>query len=344
MAHALACADARRGWVHPSRIDDRNGHTSLPIVAIAGALIVSLKMTGATEQRLHESQRAHHVLVRRQRCAERIDRPSGGGRPIVRGRSYARDVHVCIGRTPDRRLQVRTASNGETQITRTFNGVTPIVVAHFAGTARPNVTVAYDSSTPPVPMSVTMRFTKPSDCSLVCRHAVRLASQLQPCLGDHRRQPAPRRRRPVVDRRCEPAVGAGQLPRPGHDDRLHRRLDEDCSPDLRRADHGVGLGTPRQPLSDADTTTAVTSAAGSKAEARVLLGSVDPPDPGVTPTLEFHASAASNGAIKVAASIYDGNTLLVQNANIGNVNQPGSFDWTLSATTPPRSRRPRTRT
>ena len=46
---------------------------------------------------------------------------------------------------------------------------------------------------------------------------------------------------------------------------------------------------------------------GSKTEAKVRLGSVDPPDAGVTPTVEFHASSSS-GALKVAVSIYDANT------------------------------------
>src|SRR5207247_9848243 len=65
------------------------------------------------------------------------------------------------------------ASNGETQITRTFAGGTPIVIAHFAGTARPNVVVTYDQPThPTVPVSVTMTFTKASDCTLDCTYTL----------------------------------------------------------------------------------------------------------------------------------------------------------------------------
>jgi hypothetical protein len=85
-------------------------------------------------------------------------------------------------------------------------------------------------------------------------------------------------------------------------------------------------------LSDADTTTFVSSGAGKKTEAKVRLGGVDAPDPGVTPTVEFHASSPG-GALKVSASIYDANNLttpLVTNANIGNVNQSKNYDWTLT--------------
>ena len=62
------------------------------------------------------------------------------------------------------------------------------------------------------------------------------------------------------------------------------------------------------------------------------LSSVDPPDAGVTPTVEFHGSSLS-GALKVSVSIYDANNLttpLVTNSTIGNVNQSKSYDWTLS--------------
>src|SRR5262245_45145122 len=71
----------------PARMRDEDGFTlpelmigmvimSLLIVAIAGALIVSLKTTGSTEQRLHESQ---DVLITSSYLANDIQ--SAGGRP-----------------------------------------------------------------------------------------------------------------------------------------------------------------------------------------------------------------------------------------------------------------------
>ena len=330
----------------PARMRDEDGFTlpelmigmvimSLLIVAIAGALIVSLKTTGATEQRLHESQ---DVLITSSYVANDVQSAStvnlAGGTTDCSGSfttlvtfTYASAAH------PTAVYKCGTASNGETQITRTFNGVTPIVVAHFAGTARPNVTVAYDSSTPPVPMSVTMRFTKPSDCSLVCTYTLFGSRRsYNPASVTTGGNPLPADVVLLSTGAASPLWVQGSCPDPGTTTGCIVDSTKTALPISDVQTTGWGSTPLWQPLSDADTTTAVTSAAGSKAEARVLLGSVDPPDPGVTPTLEFHASAASNGAIKVAASIYDGNTLLVQNANIGNVNQPGSFDWTLSAT------------
>ena len=330
----------------PARMRDEDGFTlpelmigmvimSLLIVAIAGALIVSLKTTGATEQRLHESQ---DVLITSSYVANDVQSAStvnlAGGTTDCSGSfttlvtfTYASAAH------PTAVYKCGTASNGETQITRTFNGVTPIVVAHFAGTARPNVTVAYDSSTPPVPMSVTMRFTKPSDCSLVCTYTLFGSRRsYNPASVTTGGNPLPADVVLLSTGAASPLWVQGSCPDPGTTTGCIVDSTKTALPISDVQTTGWGSTPLWQPLSDADTTTAVTSAAGSKAEARVLLGSVDPPDAGVTPTLEFHASAASNGAIKVAASIYDGNTLLVQNANIGNVNQPGSFDWTLSTT------------
>ena len=330
----------------PARMRDEDGFTlpelmigmvimSLLIVAIAGALIVSLKTTGSTEQRLHESQ---DVLITSSYLANDVQSASDVNVSTATNNcssapttlvtfTYASSAH------PTAVYQCGTASNGETQVTRTFNGGSPIVVAHFAGTARPTVTVAYDGSTPPVPMSVTMRFTKPSDCTLDCTYTL---------FGSRRSyNPA--------------AVTSGGSQLPGNVVLLSTGVSSPLWVQGSCPDPGTTIGCIIDPtktalpisdaattdwsptplwtrLSDADSTTFVSSAAGKKTEAKVRLGSADPPDPGVTPTVEFHGSSPA-GAVKVAVSIYDANNLttpLVTNANIGNVNQPKNYDWTLS--------------
>ena len=143
MAHALACADARRGWVHPSRIDDRNGHHVIAHRCHRRCTHRQPQDDGGHGTTIaREPGRAHHVLVRRQRRAERVDGEVWpAGRPIVQGRS-SRSLRsgTASAAHPAAVYKCGTASNGETQVTRTFNNGTPIVVAHFAGTARPNVT------------------------------------------------------------------------------------------------------------------------------------------------------------------------------------------------------------
>jgi prepilin-type N-terminal cleavage/methylation domain-containing protein len=306
---------------------------SLLIVAIAGALIVSLKTTGATEQRLHESQ---DVLITSSYVANDVQSAS--------------DVNVSNAATncsatfttlvtftypspghPTAVYQCGTASNGETQVTRTFNNGPPIVVAHFAGTARPNVTVAYDSSTPPVPMSVTMRFTKPSDCTLDCTYTLFGSRRsFNPPSVTSGGSPLPGDVVLLSTGAASPLWVQGSCPDPGTTTGCIIDPTKTALPISDVQTTGWSPTPLWTPLSDADVVTSVASAPGSKAEARVRMGSVDPPDPGVTPTIEFHASSVQ-GAIKVAVSIYDGNTLLVQNPNIGNVNQPKNYDWTLSA-------------
>jgi len=224
------------------------------------------------------------------------------------------------------------SSNGETQVTRTFNGGAPIVIAHFAGNAAPIVNVTYDSSTPPVPMSVTMRFTKPSDCTLDCTYTLFGSRRsYNPASVTTGGSPLPSDVVLLSTGAASPLWVQGSCPDPGTTTGCIIDPTKTALPisDVATTDWAPTPLWTR--LSDADFTTFVSSGAGKKTEAKVRLGSVDPPDPGVTPTVEFHGSSLS-GALKVAASIYDSNTnaLLVSNANIGNVNQPKNYDWTLT--------------
>jgi len=308
---------------------------SLLIVAIGGALIVSLKTTGTTEQRLHESQDvpitssyvANDVQSAASVNVNNATTDCSGSFTTLVTFTYASAAH------PTAVYKCGTVS-GETQVTRTFNGGAPIVVAHFAGTARPTVTVAYDTSTPPVPMSVTMRFTKPSDCTLDCTYTLFGSRRsYNPSSVTTGGTPLPADVVLLSTGVASPLWVQGSCPDPG--------TTIGCIIDLTKTTLPISdaATTDWSPtplwtrLSDADTTTFVSSAAGKKTEAKVRLGSVDPPDIGVTPTVEFHGSSLS-GALKVSVSIYDANNLttpLVTNANIGNVNQSKNYDWTLSA-------------
>ena len=246
MAHALACADARRGWVHPSRIDDRHGHHVIAHRCHRRCTHRQPQDDGGHGTTIaREPGRAHHVLVRRQRRAERIDRQRcQRDERLFRIVHDARDVHVRIAAHPTAVYKCGTASNGETQVTRTFNNVTPIVVAHFAGTARPTVTVAYDSSTPPVPMSVTMRFTKPSDCTLDCTYTLFGSRRsYNPASVTTGGNPLPGDVVLLSTGAASPLWVQGSCPDPGTTIRLHRRSRQDGPSDLRRADHRVEPNT-----------------------------------------------------------------------------------------------------
>jgi len=182
-------------------------------------------------------------------------------------------------------------------------------------------------------MSVTMRFTKPSDCSIDCTYTLFGSRRsYNPAAVTSGGSPLPGDVVLLSTGAASPLWVQGSCPDPGTTTGCIIDPTKTAIPisDVATTDWSPTPLWTR--LSDADTATLVSSAAGKKTEAKVRLGSVDPPDPGVTPTLEFHGSSLS-GAVKVAASIYDANTnaLLVSNANIGNVNQPKNYDWTLTA-------------
>ena len=330
----------------PAQIRNEDGFTlpelmismvimSLLIVAIGGALIVSLKTTGSTEQRIHESQ---DVLITSSYVANDVQSSASvnvnnaatncaGAFTTLVTFTYASAAH------PTAVYKCGTA-NGETQVTRTFNSGTPIVVAHFAGISHPTVTVDYDTSTPPVPMSVTMRFTKPSDCTLDCVYTLFGSRRnYNPASVTSGGTPLPADVVLLSTGVASPLWVQGACPDPGT---TVGCIIDPTKTALPISDAATTDWSPTPlwtRLSDADATTFVSSAAGKKTEAKVRLGSVDPPDTGVTPTVEFHGASLS-GALKVSASIYDANNLstpLVTNANIGNVNQSKNYDWALTA-------------
>ncbi|MDP9299894.1 MAG: prepilin-type N-terminal cleavage/methylation domain-containing protein [Actinomycetota bacterium] len=308
----------------------------LLISAIGSALIVSLRTTGVTNKRMAES---HDVQITSAYLANDVQGASNVSAPNVATNcsgAFTTLVTFTYPTTgnPTALYKCGTAANGETQVTRTFAGGTPVVVAHFAGTARPNVTVTYDPAQPAVPVSVTMRFTKASDCTLDCTYTLfgSRRSFNPTSAGTGGSSPAD-----VVllsTGASSPLWVQGSCPDPGTT--LGCIIDpaKTALPisDVTGFTANWAVAPLWNKLNDADASTFVTSAAGTSSEARVLMAAVDPPDPSVTPTLEFNVSAATGtGSTKVTLSIYDGSTLLRQSSPIGPINQPKNYDWTLTA-------------
>jgi prepilin-type N-terminal cleavage/methylation domain-containing protein len=319
---------------------------SLLIVAIAGALIVSLKTTGSTEQRLHESQ---DVLITSSYLANDVQSASdvnvsgatnncSAAFTTLVTFTYASSAH------PTAVYKCGTASNGETQVTRTFNGGSPIVIAHFAGTARPTATVAYDGSTPPVPMSVTMRFTKPSDCTLDCTYTLFGSRRsYNPASVTTGGNPLPGDVVLMSTGSASPLWVQGTCPDPGTTTGCIVDTTKTALPisDVATTDW---TPTPASPatlwdkLRDGDDTTYIQNAPGKRTIARVALSSVDPPDSGVLPVVELRASKINGSNLRMTLSLYDGNnaTPLVTSAQFGPINSnfPAgkNFDWFLTQT------------
>jgi prepilin-type N-terminal cleavage/methylation domain-containing protein len=307
----------------PARMRDEDGFTlpelmigmvimSLLIVAIAGALIVSLKTTGATEQRLHESQ---DVLITSSYVANDVQ--SAAKVEVAPGSANCAGSFITLvtfryspsAQQPAAVYQCGTASNGETQVTRSFNNGDPIVVAHFAGAARPNVTVSYDSSTPPVPMSVTMRFTKPSDCTLDCTYTLFGSRRsYNPTSVTNGGSPLPGDAAVLSTGAGSPLTVQGKCDDPGTSPSSACTLDPTLvalpiNPDVQTG------GWPTPPslwsvLGDQNQATSVTNT--NTTEARVTLSPVNPPDTGFTPLVEIHATKISGSAPKVTFTVYDG--------------------------------------
>jgi prepilin-type N-terminal cleavage/methylation domain-containing protein len=303
------------------------------IAAVGGALIVSLRTSDATKARLsqsHDVQIASAYVANDVQSASSVDVPGSTSNCSA---AFTTLVTFTYGTTghPTAVYECGTATNGETQIRRTFNSGTPIVIAHFAGTARPDVLVTYDPAHPTIPVSVTMTFTKGSDCTLDCTYTLFGSRRsFDPSGGVGTGGP------PTGDvvllsvGTSSPLWVQGSCPDPGTT--LGCIIDPTKTA-LPISDVATTDWTPVplwSPLADADPATAVTSAAGKKTEAKVLLSGVDRPDPGVLPTVEFHAMKVGGSSPRVTLSLYDGGTLLTSQSGIGPINQSRSYDWTLT--------------
>jgi prepilin-type N-terminal cleavage/methylation domain-containing protein len=310
--------------------------TGILIGAIGSALVVVLRTTDVTNARFAES---HDVQITSAYVANDVQSASSvsvsNASPDCSG-AFTTLVTFTYSTSgnPTAVYKCGKASNGEIQVTRTFANGTPIVIAHFvfAGQTGASVSVTYDPLQPTIPVSVTMTFRKSSDCTLDCTYTLfgsrrsfnsSTAGGIGSSTGD------------VVllsTGTSSPLWVQGSCPDPGTTSGC---IVDPSKTALPISDvFGFTAGWSPTPLytrlNDSDTTTSVASDPASKLEARVLLAGVDPPDNGVNPTIEFHASSASTGALKVTVSLYNGSTLLTSNNQIGPINQPKNYDWTLT--------------
>src|SRR5206468_9275818 len=132
------------------------------IAAVGAALIVSLRTSEATKQRLsqsHDVQIASAYLANDVQSASGVSVPSSTTNCSGAFTTLVTFTYATTG-NPPAIYECGKATNGETQVRRSFNNGTPIVIVHFAGTARPDVTVTYDPAQPTVPVSVRITLTK----------------------------------------------------------------------------------------------------------------------------------------------------------------------------------------
>ena len=301
--------------------------TGLIVSAIAGALIVSFATTGVTQTRLaesHDVQVTSAYLANDVQSAASVNLASGGtcsgaSTPLVTfNYDHGNAVYAC-----------GTAANGETQVTRRFGGDT-VVLAHFAGTARPTVTCAPNAGCGGTVNSVTMAFTEASGYSYTL----------------------------VGSRRGISSPGAGTGTPPGDVTVLSTGTSSPlwvqggcqdpgtsgaCSIDPNLTAQPVSdvlttgwTPTPASPstlwdkLNDQSDSTWVTTPTKDK-EARVALSPVDPPD-GTPVTVEVRAMSVGTGAAKLKVSVYDltSGPAALATQTINNVNSLKNYDWTAT--------------
>lgn len=313
---------------------------TLLIGAIGSALIVSLRTTGVTNKRMSEN---HDVLITSSYLANDVQSASDvvvappGGNCSGAFTTLVTFTSAAVG-SPTALYKCGTASSGETQITRTFASGSPIVIAHFAGTARPSVSVAHDPTRPTIPVSVTMTFTKAADCTLDCTYTL---------FGSRRNfnpATAGAGSSPIGDvvllstGTSSPVWVQGSCPNGGTDPTT------DCFSDpqtiaLPTADVTTTgwTPTPASPsslfdkLNDHSDATWISTIAQNKI-AMMNVSAVNPPG-GLNPTVEIRA-ASVGAAAKLKVHIYDsttGNELVASGQINVNSSIDNSPDWTLSA-------------
>ena len=311
---------------------------SLLIGAMGSALVVSLRSTDATNQRMSEN---HDVQITSSYLANDVQSAAGvtvgsGGSCSGAFTTVVTFTYAATG-NPTAVYQCGTASNGETQVTRTFAGGSPIVIAHFAGVTSPSVSVAYDPSRPTIPVSVTMTFTKAADCTLDCTYTL---------FGSRRNfnpTTAGSGSSPIGDvvllstGTSSPIWIQGSCPDGGTDPIT------DCFTDpntiaLPSADVTTTgwISTPASPsslfdkLNDHSDATWISTSSQNKI-AKVNIPAVNPPG-GLNPTVELRA-ASTGGAAKLKVHIYDsttGNELVASGQINVNSSVDNSPDWRLS--------------
>jgi hypothetical protein len=301
--------------------------TGLIVSAIASALIVSFATTNVTQGRLAES---HDVQITSAYLANDVQsaaavNPSSGGTcsgastTLVTFKYASGDAVYACG----------TAANGETQVTRRFGGDS-VVLAHFAGAARPAVTCAPNAGCGGSVHAVTMAFTEASGYSYTL-----LGSRRGYSSGGAGTGPPPPDVTVLSTGTSSPLWVQGGCPDPG--------TSGACSIDPNLTAQPISdvlttgwTPTPASPnslwgkLNDQSDSTWVSTPTKDK-EARVALSPVDPPD-GTPVTVEVRASSVGTGAAKLKVSVYDltSGPAALATQTINNVNSLKNYDWTAS--------------
>src|SRR5205085_4593826 len=112
--------------------------------AIGESMIVSFRTTGVTNHRLAESD---DVLIVSSYLANDVQSAAAvNPYPGVTANCSAAFTNLVTFTYPSGKTatyQCGTATNGQTQITRTFGSGSAHILAHYSGTARPNVQLTY---------------------------------------------------------------------------------------------------------------------------------------------------------------------------------------------------------
>jgi prepilin-type N-terminal cleavage/methylation domain-containing protein len=342
----------------PARFRDESGFTLVELVistaivglligAIGSALFVVLRTTDVTNHRMaesHDVQITSAYLANDVQGAKTIDKDPSTTTCAVTGSMTTLvtfSIYDATDPTGNTTLpavyKCGTAANGETRVTRAFAGGTPVVIAHFAGTSRPSVTVTYDLSHPTIPVSVTMTFTKASDCTLDCTYTLfgSRRSFSTSTAGGTGSPPAG-----VVlmsTGTSSPLWVQGSCPNGGTDPSTACYSDP-LTIGLPTSDLSTTgwAPTPSSPttlydkLRDLSDVTGISTITQNRI-AQFTLSPVTAPG-GMNPTVEIRAASAG-AAAKLKVHIYDSSTMqeLVASGNI-NVNSSldNSGDWTLS--------------
>jgi prepilin-type N-terminal cleavage/methylation domain-containing protein len=304
--------------------------TGVIVSAIAGALIVSFETTNVTQQRLAES---HDVQITSAYLANDVQSaatvtPSSGGtcsgattKLITFAYASGKAVYSC-----------GTASNGETQVTRTFDTDT-VVLAHFAGAARPTVTCSPNAACNGTVDAVTMAFTEASGLNYTL-----LGSRRGYSSGGAGTGSPPGDVTVLSTGTSSPLWVQGGCPDPGTsaacsiDPNLTAIPVSDVPPLNGWTPFPATPPTLWDKLSDQSDATGATIATKNK-EARVALSAVDPPDTGTNPTVEVRAEAVTNpGTARLKVSVYDltAGPAALASQTINNVNALKNYDWQAS--------------
>jgi type II secretory pathway pseudopilin PulG len=314
--------------------------TMIIVGAIGSAMIITLKTSGVANQRMAEN---HDVLIESAylandvQSAAQVNVPGGGGSCTGAFATLVTFAYSMPG-NPSAVYQCGTGSNGETQVIRTFSGGPAIVLAHFAGAARPNVDVTYDPAQPSIVVSAAIRFTKANDCTLDCTYTLYGSRRsYNPVNAGGSGSSVPGDTTVLSTGASSPLWVQGSCPDPGTSPSGTAACVLDTSITALPTSDVQTAGWSTTPLwsklQDQDTTTVVTSAVGSSAEAKVGLSTVSPPVTGANPFVELHAAPiAGTGSMKVTIKLYNGPTLLVTSPDLGPVNKFDEYDWQLTAT------------